>query len=764
MTVESSTQDVTYQTDGVTLEYAIPVYFLDDAHIYADFIDGAENVVPLVFGTDFSLSGAGDEDGGVLTLAVAKATGYKLHIYRIVPVTQESAYQQNSAFPAKTTETALDKLTMICQQIAAAIINSIRYPLSEYGTDGTLPIASERANTVLGFDNLGGQTLLPMPASVGAGDLRIEEWEDGVDYTSGTSTSVTLSRAYGTKANLGPVVMQGITQDPDSYTLDDTTLRFDAPIPQGIGKIWCLGGTTLSIYVPANNSVGPDQVEPNSLGAESIAPYSLGLGQLAWGKILHLNRDSIADLKLVDSTKIKRVFVSGFYNAGDGGGGEYILSDTDTTSTEVPGIIVVGADGGRWYLNYHHDTIDIRQAGARVNAYATLANPINGTTVPVDDSTAVQAVINFLESKYGGIVHFPRGGTLINAGITVHYGGITLKGSGWQEYDSIQGSNSKPGARSSYIVTTVSNGPTGASTVTFANTIEHATIRDLAFQQTQPTDASGWTPTVYPPTIIVQGASYSAGAVLMENLFCWNCYKFIEIGSVGNFSGRVTMKHIWGDPIFVGINMIASSDTIVIDDVHFWLFSLGTYGQAWTQANGQGISAIRSDNFIANNIFLWGRQIGIVFGSSTDGSTQHFQLSNIGLDSVNIGLLFNETSGACDGQVTNLYHQGSVIGTTANSGWNGITANNVNNLTMDIANYRTTFAGGCGIYMTSTGSADIAVTNLWLQNWNQSNSGAVGLYVGTNCTLTVGGRLRSSGGGTGAVEGGPGTYNAGHTN
>ncbi|MFP3799434.1 hypothetical protein [Paraburkholderia sp. SIMBA_027] len=262
MTVESSVQDVTYDMDGVTLTFAIPFYFLENDHIYADFIDSAESIESLVNGTQFSLSGAGDEDGGSLTLANTKASGNKLHIYRVVPVTQESAYQQNSAFPAATTETALDKLTMIAQQQAAAIENSIRYPLQEYGTDGTLPIANDRANKVLGFADNGAQTLLPMPASVGAGDLKNEYWKAGTDFTAGTTSRVQLSRAYLSKANIGTLVIDGLGQAPDTYdvTADGYVVFLDdsgneTPIPANTQKIYCVGGTTLSLNTPATGSV-----------------------------------------------------------------------------------------------------------------------------------------------------------------------------------------------------------------------------------------------------------------------------------------------------------------------------------------------------------------------------------------------------------------------------------------------------------------------------------------------------------------------------
>ncbi|SOT39779.1 phage tail fiber domain-containing protein [Burkholderia cenocepacia] len=117
MTVASDVLDVTYNADGATVNFPIPFYFLRESDINVDLVavDGA--VSTLVRGTDFIVSGAGNPSGGVVTTSTAYSSGNKLHLYRIVPVTQETQYQQNDAFPAKTTEKALDKLTMIAQQV-----------------------------------------------------------------------------------------------------------------------------------------------------------------------------------------------------------------------------------------------------------------------------------------------------------------------------------------------------------------------------------------------------------------------------------------------------------------------------------------------------------------------------------------------------------------------------------------------------------------------------------------------------------------------
>ncbi|SMG01075.1 glycosyl hydrolase family 28-related protein [Burkholderia singularis] len=157
MTVTSDFQEISYQTDGTTFHFPIPFYFLSDDHIvaYAVAPDGAEH--DLVHGTDFILSGAGNESGGSLTLLTPLAAGNLFTISRVVPITQESKYQQNDPFPSSTTEKALDKLTMIDQQHASAIGLALLFPRNDksLSLNQNLPAKSVRSNAALGFNNDG---------------------------------------------------------------------------------------------------------------------------------------------------------------------------------------------------------------------------------------------------------------------------------------------------------------------------------------------------------------------------------------------------------------------------------------------------------------------------------------------------------------------------------------------------------------------------------------------------------------------------------
>ena len=81
--------------------------------------------------------------------------GESLTLRRRVPRTQETAYREAGRFPAKTHEAALDKLTMIAQQLAEETDRALKAPRSDRSGDMTLPVEAERAGRFLGFDDTG---------------------------------------------------------------------------------------------------------------------------------------------------------------------------------------------------------------------------------------------------------------------------------------------------------------------------------------------------------------------------------------------------------------------------------------------------------------------------------------------------------------------------------------------------------------------------------------------------------------------------------
>lgn len=62
----------------------------------------------------------------------------------------------------------------------------------------------------------------------------------GVDFTGGTTTTLTLSQAYGSQANL-IVAFDGAYQGADQFSLSGKTLTFTSAIPSGTSKVYVKG-------------------------------------------------------------------------------------------------------------------------------------------------------------------------------------------------------------------------------------------------------------------------------------------------------------------------------------------------------------------------------------------------------------------------------------------------------------------------------------------------------------------------------------------
>src|SRR3990167_3277304 len=77
--------------------------------------------------TDYTVSGAGVETGGTVTFITAPGCGLAVAIVRDVPYTQATDYDENSDFPALSHEDALDKLTMLVQQVKELTTRSWRF-------------------------------------------------------------------------------------------------------------------------------------------------------------------------------------------------------------------------------------------------------------------------------------------------------------------------------------------------------------------------------------------------------------------------------------------------------------------------------------------------------------------------------------------------------------------------------------------------------------------------------------------------------------
>jgi len=158
MSISNTTTKIKYSCNGaaVNFSFAFPILATADLHVIKRTVaTGVE--VELDETTDYTVYALNNDftGGGVVTtVGAAFSSAYEVCIYREQVATQETDYTDGAAFPAESHETALDKLTMLVQELREKVDRAILVPISEMdsGTNMQLPDKIDRASKALSFD------------------------------------------------------------------------------------------------------------------------------------------------------------------------------------------------------------------------------------------------------------------------------------------------------------------------------------------------------------------------------------------------------------------------------------------------------------------------------------------------------------------------------------------------------------------------------------------------------------------------------------
>lgn len=126
MTVQTNTNVASFNGNGVTQIFPIGFKFNSDTDLIvllADNLSGATSLLAL--NSDYTASGEGDDEGGLINVVVAPKTGQQLIVSRVVDILQLTDLRNQGKFFAEVHEDAFDRLTMIAQQLQTQIANSL---------------------------------------------------------------------------------------------------------------------------------------------------------------------------------------------------------------------------------------------------------------------------------------------------------------------------------------------------------------------------------------------------------------------------------------------------------------------------------------------------------------------------------------------------------------------------------------------------------------------------------------------------------------
>lgn len=332
MTVTTATvAKYSYNGNGSTTVFSFPRKFAADNWLKVverNNTTGAETVKTLT--TDYTVSGAGNEAGGSVTMLTAPASGVTLVISYNVPRTQGIDYVENDPFPADTHEEALDKLTIIAQEQDETIARTLRFPLSDSSSlSGELPSSTERANKYLSFDANGEPQVQaevtsgvyygpdasdpatrPDGSASVAGDLYYNTTSGQLKVFSGSSWSagtftVPLSNTFtgdgvttvfSLSADPGSenaviVTWDGVVQHRSTYSVSGSGLAFSAAPGSGVAVEVTILGVAMSFGVPADLSVTTDKL------ADDTVTYAKLQNVSATSRILGRKTASAGDME-----------------------------------------------------------------------------------------------------------------------------------------------------------------------------------------------------------------------------------------------------------------------------------------------------------------------------------------------------------------------------------------------------------------------------------------------------------------------------------
>ena len=173
MTVQTNTNVASFNGNGVTQIFPIAFKFNNDTDLVVLLVDDATGAVSqLTLNSDYTVSGEGDEEGGLINVVVAPATGKRLKVTRLVDILQLTDLRNQGKFFAEVHEAAFDLLTMIAQQHDSGIRSALRVAESD-PEPARIPAVAQRAGKVLSFDNDGNPQVVA-PVSDSSTGLRLE--------------------------------------------------------------------------------------------------------------------------------------------------------------------------------------------------------------------------------------------------------------------------------------------------------------------------------------------------------------------------------------------------------------------------------------------------------------------------------------------------------------------------------------------------------------------------------------------------------------
>ncbi|WP_395119626.1 GDSL-type esterase/lipase family protein [Rhodanobacter sp. FW102-FHT14D06] len=150
MTVSTTKASDVFPGNNVATGFSCAWRIFNDTDVLVSLVDQSTGVdTPLVLDTDYTIGGAGNQDGFTVATSLPVATGTSLYVRRVLPYTQPTDFTNQGSFFPTMHEDAMDRLEMQIQQLADENDRAIRLPAGLADIDGQVPVMIPLAPLVI---------------------------------------------------------------------------------------------------------------------------------------------------------------------------------------------------------------------------------------------------------------------------------------------------------------------------------------------------------------------------------------------------------------------------------------------------------------------------------------------------------------------------------------------------------------------------------------------------------------------------------------
>lgn len=247
--VEDTTPRVAYVATASQTLFTVPFVFFENSNLLV-----YQNDDLLTLDTDYTVTGAEDEDGGTVTLVTGASASDDIVIVRDLPIEQTTHFPPSGPFDIAALNFQFSRIIAMMQWLRDQAARALHFSDSDTVTSGEIASVADRKNKLLGFDD-DGELIYPLGPDF-VGDVY-----DGVAFVDSQATamvttfpiSVTLVRTGGLATpgdGLGGDFIRGLVSDFGSWadaggvywkpaTVAALTLSLDGPraYPSGYTQI-----------------------------------------------------------------------------------------------------------------------------------------------------------------------------------------------------------------------------------------------------------------------------------------------------------------------------------------------------------------------------------------------------------------------------------------------------------------------------------------------------------------------------------------------